>query len=122
KHLPRAAIERSVEPDRRGFVAHIDVRAIGLAILALGGGRRRVEDRIDYGVGITDMLGVGDEGGRERPLAIVHARGGATAEQAAAGIRQAVEITDTPATAGTLIRDRISGSDGANTVAHHGEG
>jgi thymidine phosphorylase len=110
QHLPRASIERPVESDRRGFIARIDVRAVGLAILALGGGRRRVEDRIDYSVGIAGMLGIGDEVGPGRPLAIVHARDGAAAEQAAAVIRVAVELADAPVTAGPLIRDRIAGS------------
>jgi thymidine phosphorylase len=110
KHLPRAAVARPVESDRRGFIARIDVRAMGLAIVALGGGRRRVEDRIDYGVGLADMQGIGDEVGPGRPLAIVHARDGAAAEQAAAAIRKAVEIADAPVSAGPLIRDRIAGS------------
>ena len=60
-------------PARRGYIARIDVRAVGLAVLALGGGRRRVEDRIDYGVGLTDMRGhrreVGRPAARHRPCA-----------------------------------------------------
>ena len=111
KHLPRAAVERPVESDRRGFIARIDVRAIGLAILALGGGRRRVEDRIDHSVGLADMQGIGDEVGPGRPLAIVHARDGAAAEHAAAAIRKAVEIADAPVSTGPLIPARIAGSD-----------
>jgi thymidine phosphorylase len=110
KHLPRGDVERAVEPARRGFIARIDVRAVGLAILALGGGRRRVEDRIDYGVGLADMQGIGEEVGPGRPLAIVHARDSAAADQAAAAIRQAVEVVDTAASAGPLIRDRIAGA------------
>ncbi len=110
KHLPRAAVERAVESDRRGFIARIDVCAIGLAILALGGGRRRVEDRIDYSVGIADTQSIGDEVSPGRPLAIVHARDSATADQAAAAIQDAVEIVDTAVPAGPLIRDRIAGS------------
>jgi len=110
KHLPRAAVEQPIESARRGFIARIDVRAAGLAILALGGGRRRVEDRIDYGVGLADMAGIGDEVGPGRPLAIVHARDGAAAEQAAAAIRTAVEIADAPVPSGPLIGDRIAGS------------
>jgi thymidine phosphorylase len=110
KHLPRAAVERPVEVDRRGFIARIDVRAVGLAILALGGGRRRVEDRIDYSVGLADMRGIGDDVGPGRPLAIVHARDAAAAEQAAAAIGAAVELADAPVAAGPLIRDRIAGA------------
>jgi thymidine phosphorylase len=110
KRLPRAAVERPVESDRRGFIARVDVRAVGLAILALGGGRRRVEDRIDYGVGVADMQGIGDEVGPGRPLAIVHARDAAAADRAAEEIREAVEISDVPITPGPLIRERIAGS------------
>jgi len=110
KHLPRAAVERPVESDRHGFIARIDVRAVGLAILALGGGRRRVEDRIDYSVGIAGMLGIGDEARPGRPLAFIHARDDVAAERAAVAIRAAVEVADAPATAGPLIRDRIAGS------------
>jgi thymidine phosphorylase len=110
KHLPRAAVERPVEVDRRGFIARIDVRAVGLAILALGGGRRGVEDRIDYSVGLADMRGIGDDVGPGRPLAIVHARDAAAAEQAAAAIGAAVELADAPVAAGPLIRDRIAGA------------
>jgi thymidine phosphorylase len=110
RHLPRAAVERAVESARHGFIARLDVRAVGLAILALGGGRRRVEDRIDYGVGLADMRGIGEEVGPGRPLAIVHARDSAAADEAAAAIRAAVEIGDAPIAAGPLIRDRIAGS------------
>src|SRR6185295_16707065 len=110
QHLPRAAVERVVESDRKGFIARINVRAVGLAILALGGGRRRVEDRIDYSVGLTGVCGIGEEVGPGRPLAIVHARDSAAAEQAAAAIRAAVELADAPVAAGPLIGDRIAGS------------
>jgi thymidine phosphorylase len=52
-----------VTPAKAGHVAAMDVRAIGLAVLALGGGRRRVEDKIDPRVGLTDMAGIGEEVG-----------------------------------------------------------
>jgi thymidine phosphorylase len=110
KHMGRTAVEQPIESARRGFIARINVRAIGLAILALGGGRRRVEDRIDYGVGLADVAGIGDEVGPGRPLAIVHARDAAAAGQAAAAIRAAVEIADAPVPSGPLIGDRIAGS------------
>ena len=108
--MGRTAVEQPIESARRGFIARINVRAIGLAILALGGGRRRVEDRIDYGVGLADVAGIGDEVGPGRPLAIVHARDAAAAGQAAAAIRAAVEIADAPVPSGPLIGDRIAGS------------
>ena len=47
---------------------------IGLAVVALGGGRTRAADAIDHAVGLTELAGIGDEVGPDRPLALVHAR------------------------------------------------
>ena len=61
-------------PDAEGIVAAIDTRALGLAVVALGGGRTRAEDPIDHSVGLTELAGLGDEVGpdtaaRARPCA-----------------------------------------------------
>jgi thymidine phosphorylase len=110
RHLPRAPVERPVPAPRAGFVARVDVRAIGLAVLALGGGRRRVEDAIDYGVGIVGMSGIGERIGRGQPLAIVQARSDADANLAAAALIDAVAIADAAVAPGPLLGDRIAGS------------
>jgi thymidine phosphorylase len=107
KHLPRAPVVRPVTPARAGHVAAMDVRAIGLAVLALGGGRRRVEDKIDPRVGLTDMAGIGEEVGPGRPLCLVHAASETDAEAAAAALRAAVTIGDKPATPPPAVRQRI---------------
>ena len=39
--LPRASVLVDAMPERRGFVAAIDVRSVGLAVVELGGGRAR---------------------------------------------------------------------------------
>ena len=72
--LPRAGVVVEAAPQRGGFVAEIDVRAIGLAVVELGGGRARAADAIDPAVGLTKLAALGEEVGPERPLAIVHAR------------------------------------------------
>jgi thymidine phosphorylase len=85
----------------------MDVRAVGLAVLALGGGRRRVEDQIDPRVGLVDMAAIGEEAGPGRPLCLVHAASEADAEAAAATLRAAVTIGDKPATIPPAVRQRI---------------
>ena len=62
----------------------IDTRALGLAVVALGGGRTRAEDAIDHSVGLTELAGIGDEVGPNRPLCLVHARDEASAAAAVA--------------------------------------
>jgi len=64
--------------------------------VALGGGRQRAEDSIDPAVGLADVRGPGDAVGPDQPLAVVHARSTAEAEQAVAMLRAAVMVGDTP--------------------------
>jgi thymidine phosphorylase len=93
-HLARAPVRIAVTPDRPGFVTRVDARALGLAVVALGGGRRRAEDAIDPAVGLAEVLGVGDEARVDQPLAMVHAGSRDAAERAAATVRAAVTVGD----------------------------
>jgi thymidine phosphorylase len=94
RHLAAARIVRPVESPRSGCVASIDVRALGLAVVALGGGRRRPDDRIDPAVGLAGLAGVGDAVGRDRPLAVVHAASETAADAAAQAVAAAYRIGD----------------------------
>jgi thymidine phosphorylase len=95
-HLPEAPVQVPVLPDGAGVVVGMDVRAIGLAVVALGGGRRVAEDAVDPAVGLSAVRGPGDEVGPDRPLAIVHARSAAAAETAAGALRAAVTVGSVP--------------------------
>ena len=86
RYLERADVEVTVTPEHAGRVSAIDTRAVGLAVVTLGGGRTRPQDPIDPAVGLTELAEIGADVGADRPLAIVHAR---TAEQADAGLRAA---------------------------------
>jgi thymidine phosphorylase len=90
RHLARAPVTLAVDPQRPGVVTHVDVRAVGLAVVALGGGRRREDDRIDPAVGLTEVAAPGERvGPGERPLALVHAADDAAAQAAGAALRTA---------------------------------
>ncbi len=65
---------------------------IGLAVVTLGGGRRRPEDRIDHAVGITRLLPVGAEVAAGETLALVHARSESDAQAAAATVLSSYAI------------------------------
>ncbi|MFZ0974869.1 MAG: thymidine phosphorylase, partial [Solirubrobacteraceae bacterium] len=51
RHLPGAPVVRPIEPGSAGVVSAIDVRAVGIAIVNLGGGRAREDDIVDHSVG-----------------------------------------------------------------------
>jgi thymidine phosphorylase len=80
---------------RQGCVKAIDVRALGLALLRIGGGRSRPGDQIDPCVGLTEVLGVGEAFSPQRPLAVVHAASKGAVEQAAAEVAAAFEWAET---------------------------
>jgi thymidine phosphorylase len=110
--LPVAPVIRPVAPDRTGFVTAIDARAVGIAVVELGGGRRTADDRIDPAVGFTDLAGIAAAVGPDAPLAMVHARDAAAADRAAASMRRAYTVGDAAPERPTLFYDRIGGSTG----------
>jgi thymidine phosphorylase len=107
-HLRAADIVVDVAPVASGRVEAIDTRAIGLAVVALGGGRTRPHDRIDHQVGFTELASIGEEVGQDRPLGLVHARDRGAADHAAATLRRAYRIGQ-PGDALPPVIERIVG-------------
>jgi len=105
-YLQPAPVVRDI-PAPQGTVAAIDTRAVGLAVVALGGGRRREGDRIDHRVGLTDIAPPGAQVGPGRPLGRVHAADEAGANAAAAALTAAVRLGQAPAPL-PLLRERVA--------------
>jgi len=89
RHLGYAPVILPVAAQDAGFVERIDCRALGLAVVGLGGGRRRAEDKIDYQVGLTELVELGQHVDAGQPLAVVHARDLEAAQSAASEIQAA---------------------------------
>jgi thymidine phosphorylase len=106
-HLRRASVMEDVTAGREGFVVAIDTRAVGYAVVELGGGRRRASDAIDHSVGFEGLLGLGAAVSPDTPLARVHAADSAGFEAAAARLRAAYVIGDEPQNERPLIIERI---------------
>ncbi|MGI9416172.1 MAG: thymidine phosphorylase, partial [Hyphomicrobiales bacterium] len=105
-HLPVAPVQIPALSRETGTVASIDTRAIGLAVVELGGGRRRASDEIDHAVGLTGLAGMGQEVGPDSPLALIHARDDGTAEKAANILQEAYKLGDA-APSGPPVRRHI---------------
>ena len=88
-YLPPAPVVKPVFPDGEGYVSAIDVRRMGNLIVALGGGRRRVDEAIDHRVGLTNIAGIGALVDPHTPIATVHARDEAAAQLAQDTLAQA---------------------------------
>jgi thymidine phosphorylase len=97
RHLPAAAVSVEAWPAEAGTVERVDVRAVGLAVVALGGGRTRETDPVDHSVGLTEVAAPGERvGPGERPLALVHAADPDAAERAASALRDAYVLGEAP--------------------------
>jgi len=71
--LPRAKYFREVYASQKGVIASCDVRELGLAIVELGGGRRRATDKVNHAVGLSKLRRVGDRINEGDLLALIHA-------------------------------------------------
>ena len=106
-HLAAAPVQRSVPALRSGWVAAKATRDIGLAVIELGGGRRRATDPIDHRVGFADLVSLGQSVQRGDALATVHASSIATAGAAIQRLQQCIHIDDAAPVTLPLLVARI---------------
>ncbi len=107
KYLQAAKVTVAVKAPRDGFIAAIDTRALGLAVVSLGGGRRRASDVIDFSVGLSEFQGLGEFVRAGNVLALVHARTAGEAEAGAREVLAAFTFTDSPPSLGKAIVQRV---------------
>ena len=103
---PAAPVVREVPALRDGVLVATDTRAIGLALIELGGGRARPGDIIDARVGLSMVLPLGSAVSPRTPLALVHAASAATASAAIAALQAACTIEDQARPLSPLIVER----------------
>lgn len=109
KYLASAAVVRDFYPEKKGFVFGMDVFAVGIGIVELGGGRAKPTDGIDHAVGLTQMAQLGEEVGRgSRPLAVIHARDESAWQKMAAALELAVTVSGQPPEPGALVKARVT--------------
>ena len=94
--LPQARVVRRVTCGQAGCVAAMDTTALGLAAQAMGAGRQKKSDQLDYAVGFVLHARVGDRVEPATPLCTLHARSEADAEAAERAIRAAIRFSDAP--------------------------
>ncbi|MFQ6549704.1 thymidine phosphorylase [Aestuariibius sp. 2305UL40-4] len=94
--LPEAPVILEVPAPASGHIAAFDGRALGEAVVHLGGGRLVESDRVDPAVGLTGILPLGAQITKGDPLARIHAADEAAAEEAARTVTAAITIGEAP--------------------------
>ena len=92
QYLEKTEIIKPVFAEQSGTVYAMDTRAIGMAVVSMGGGRSVPTDTIDYAVGFDDFIRLGEFASSEKPLAVIHARNEAQWQEASQALRAAIKV------------------------------
>jgi thymidine phosphorylase len=107
RYLSHAAVVKPCNAERSGHVVGMNARQVGIAVVALGGGRSHADDAIDPSVGLTDVIDVGAPVRAGSPLCMVHAASEAAADEAIAILRAAISIGDEAPRQRPVIMERV---------------
>ena len=88
-----------------GWVAKYDCRALGRAVVSMGGGRRKKGDQIDHAVGLKVHQRIGDSVGKGDPLLTLYCARHRVSEYVD-GLQTAVDVADAPVAARPLVLHR----------------
>ena len=105
-HLRSAPVVRAVEAPEAGTVTTVDVRAVGIAVVAwAAAGPARPTPSTTASASPRWRRSGERVGPGERPLALVHARDEGAAERAAGALRQAFRLGEGPAASMAIVRE-----------------
>jgi len=107
-YLPKATLSQVVYAENAGIVSAMDTRALGMSVVSLGGGRRRATDAIDYSVGLTNVVQLGQRLDVRQPLAMIHANSEEAWQQAAVAVRGAITVSDKAPETTPVVYRRIN--------------
>ncbi len=110
KYLETAPMINTVTAAKTGRVLSMDARKVGLALVSLKGGRTRADQKIDFAVGFTDFIKVGQPVSAETPICMAHTRDQAQLDEATALLREAIVIGEgdvDPTGSEPAVRERI---------------
>ncbi len=104
KLLSQASKQRVITAPRSGFITGIETDEIGRIVMEWGGGRRRLEDRIDYSVGLRLFAKLGDQVDAGDPLAMAYYNDESKFEEMDARLRAAYRIGDSAPKSEPLVK------------------
>jgi pyrimidine-nucleoside phosphorylase len=90
--IHRAPLRHAVASPGEGTLKRMDAEGIGRACVALGAGRAKATDAVDFAVGCSNILKVGRKVKKGEPLLKVHARTESSLKVALKHIEGAIEV------------------------------
>lgn len=106
--LPQARNRAEFTAQREGVVQSVDPRTVGYGVIALGGGRRNMEEKVDPSVGFVITAKPEDRVLKGQPLATIFARSKKDLETGRSVLEQAIVISDSAPPSLPLVSHRIT--------------
>jgi pyrimidine-nucleoside phosphorylase len=106
--LPQARHRAVFTASREGVVEAVDPRTVGYGVIALGGGRRNMEDKVDPSVGFVITAKPEDHVMKGQSLATIYARTKKDLETGRSVLEQAIVISDSAQVPLPLVSHRIT--------------
>jgi len=103
-YLEAARLTRAVKVPVSGYITAISTRDVGLAVVELGGGRRRADDLVNPTVGLTGLIDLGVAVQKGDPIAMIHADSEDAANAAEAQVLAAYDIGQAPVVADPVLQ------------------
>ncbi|MDE2134909.1 MAG: thymidine phosphorylase [Alphaproteobacteria bacterium] len=107
-YLIRAPVTLPFLAGRSGVIAGMNAREVGVAVVDLGGGRRKTADEIDLAVGFSGFRPVGTRLAAGDRIALVHAADETAAKRAIAALEHCIRIADAAPAPRPMVLERIA--------------
>ena len=106
--LPQARHQAEFIAHRDGVVQSVDPRAVGYGVIALGGGRRNMEEKVDPSVGFVITAKPEDHVVKGQVLGTIHARSKKDLATGRSVLEQAIVIAESARPPLPLVSHRIT--------------
>lgn len=107
-YLPAAKKIEDFPSSSTGYLQSVNGRILGQAVIELGGGRKRKDDRLDFSVGLDRFIRIGQKVSRGDSLLRIHASCEGDLERVKNLLSDAFEFSENPLESKPLVFETIS--------------
>ncbi len=93
-YLKKANIIEPIYAPSTGIVESMNAIGLGMSVVGLGGGRVKPSDKIDHSVGLENIIGLGENADKHRPIATIHAKDRDSFNEAKKRVLNSIKIGD----------------------------
>ena len=111
KHLKPMPIIGSIQSNSSGYISEIDVRAVGVSMIHLKAGRTKSTDSIDHGVGLSEIVSLGQWVNKGDSIAMAHCRDKDQLDFLKSNIPSLIQLSENMPEAQNLIKEVLSSNE-----------